>query len=154
MKGIGFVLALALEMACGPALRGTDVGARRVGRRPQVDQLAKCIDTWKDMLTLQRVVESYSMDHKFYPKTQAIEDLRALLEPVYVEAMPTQDAWGTAYRYVASSDGRRYWIVSAGSDRAFEERTWATPAFLSDSARDAVRTSDGWKADREWVIQP
>jgi hypothetical protein len=63
------------------------------------------------------------------------------------------DEWGTPLRYVASPDGQHYWLVSAGSDRVFEEKSWASPAFLSDSRNDAVLTSGGWDSDREWVIQ-
>lgn len=121
--------------------------------RPQADQLWKCLDTWTDMLGLETAIEAYGIDHPEYPRARTMEELRALIQPTYIANTPMKDAWGTPFRYVASDDGSSYRIVSAGSDRVFEEATWATPAFLSSSARDAVMTSGGWESAREWVIQ-
>ena len=76
-----------------------------------------------------------------------------MVQPTYIARTPMADGWGTPLRYVVSPDGQHYWLVSAGSDRAFDEKSWAIPAFLSDSRFDAVLTSEGWQTDREWVIQ-
>ena len=158
MKRKGFlpflVIAILLAGASRVPAAGATAATPRGKPRPHVDQLWKCVQTWKDMLALQTVIEAYWVDYKTYPKVQSIEELQKLTEPVYIAHTPLADAWGTPYRYVVSADGQKYWLISAGSDKVFEERTWTTPAFLSDSARDAVRTSGGWESYREWVIQP
>jgi hypothetical protein len=150
MKSKAFLCVL-LFASLAAVLSAASVRGRQ---RPPADQLWKCVDTWKDMLAIQTVIEAYYVDHNAYPKAQTMEELRPLVEPVYIAHTPLADAWGTPFRYVVSPDGQKYWLVSAGSDKTFEERTWTTPAFLSDSARDAVRTSGGWESYREWVIQP
>ncbi|HTR04134.1 MAG TPA: type II secretion system protein GspG [Thermoanaerobaculia bacterium] len=139
-------LAASVCLAADAVPRGSE--------RPQVDQLWKCVQTWEAMLALQTAIEAYGVDHPEYPKVTTIEEVRALVEPAYIARTPLVDAWGTPFRYVVSKDGQEFWIASAGSDRTFEEATWMTPAFLSSSARDAVRSSRGWKSYREWVIQP
>lgn len=134
---------------------GSAEGAPARGKpRHPVDHFWPCHDTWVAMLGVQTAIEAYGVDHPTYPMANTMEELRALIQPAYIAETPMKDAWGTEFRYVVSPDGKKYWLVSAGSDRAFEERTWATPAFLSDSARDAVRTSAGWEGYREWVLQP
>jgi hypothetical protein len=128
-------------------------GAPRDDRRKLVDHWAQCIETLEAMRAVQTAVEAYAVDHPAYPAAATMEELRALVQPTYIGATPMTDAWGTPLRYVVSADGKRYVLVSAGSDRRFDQATWATPVFLSESARDAVLTSEGWASYREWVIQ-
>lgn len=150
MKGKAFASVLLFGLLSLPAVAGSVRGKER----KLVDHFWPCHDTWTDMLAVQTAIEAYGVDHQSYPMATTMEELRSLVQPDYIADTPMKDAWGTEFRYAASPDGKKYWLVSAGSDRAFEERTWTTPAFLSDSARDAVRTSDGWAGYREWVIQP
>jgi hypothetical protein len=144
---IALLGSLAVSLFAGASSpRGT--------QRKLVDHMWLCVGTWSDMLGLQTAIDAYGVDHPTYPQAKTMEELRDLIQPAYIAATPMADAWDTPYRYVVSADGARYWLVSAGSDKTFEERTWTTPAFLSDSARDSVRTGDGWATYREWVIQP
>jgi hypothetical protein len=58
---------------------------------------------------------------------------------------------GTPFRYVPPKDGASYLLVSAGSDRAFQEASWTTLGITSSSAEDAV--ASGANEGREWTIQ-
>ena len=128
-------------------------GSPRDYRRHLADQWYQCVQTLLDMRALQTAIEAYGVDHPTYPMAKTMEELRALVQPTYIATTPIKDAWGTAFRYIVSPDGKSYKLVSAGSDRAFTDESWKIPAFLSDSEADAVLTSDGWGTYREWVIQ-
>jgi hypothetical protein len=106
-----------------------------------------------DMRAIQTSLEAWAVDHGAYPKVATMAELRDLAQPLYIARMPLTDAWGTEFRYVVSADGQSYRLVSAGSDRAFDESSWEKPGFLSDSREDTVLSSGGAAASREWVIQ-
>ena len=79
--------------------------------------------------------------------------LRDLIQPTYIKATPMTEAWGTEFRYLASADGKSYRLVSAGSDKVFDEASWSIAGFLESSAEDAVVSSSSVGSEREWVIQ-
>jgi Bacterial type II secretion system protein G./Uncharacterized protein conserved in bacteria (DUF2059). len=74
--------------------------------------------TLRDLRTIATCLEARATDTNEYPTVLTVEELKPLLEPVYVRRLPLVDAWGTPYAYV--SDGRSYRVVSAGADRRFE----------------------------------
>ena len=70
------------------------------------------------LLSIATATEAYATDTNEYPRVHSVDELRPLLEPIYIKTMPAEDAWGTKLFYI--SDGRSYRFVSAGSDGRFE----------------------------------
>lgn len=143
---------LVLVVLLGAA-RFANAGEPREFKRQLADHWYQCLQTLSSMRGIQTAVEAYAVDHHAYPKAKTMGDLQALVQPNYIANTPMTDAWGTPFRYLVSADGQTYRLVSAGSDKAFEEKSWSSPLFLSDSEGDAVLTSEGWGTYREWVIQ-
>jgi hypothetical protein len=103
-----------------------------------VDDQYHAVTAMRDMNSLGIAIEAYARDHGAYPVVASVENLRALLEPRYAARLETRDAWGTAFRYSADAKGASYLLVSAGSDRAFDESSWNDPVVSTDSKTDAV----------------
>src|SRR5215212_11726759 len=82
-----------------------------------VDQWYLALHSLADAKSIRTTVEAYAVDHHRYPPAATIEELRPLVEPVYIRTMPMKDAWGTPFIYRVSQDGQSYTIASAGSDR-------------------------------------
>jgi hypothetical protein len=122
-------------------------------QRRIADHPFQCSPTLMDMRAIQTTIEAYAIDHATYPMAKTMSELRDLVQPTYIATTPMTDAWGTEFRYVVSADGSSYRLVSAGSDRVFDEESWSAPGFLSDSKQDTVLSSDGAAGSREWVIQ-
>ncbi len=120
-------------------------------KRVLVDQPAACTKTLLSLHAIQGAVEAYAAATKAYPKAATYAELRTLLEPAYAKSLPATDAWDTSFRYVPPKDGASYLLVSAGSDRAFQEASWTTLGITSSSAEDAVVS--GANEGREWTIQ-
>jgi len=119
-----------------------------------VDQSYFCLRTLAEMRSVRTALEAYVMDHATLPQVDAVEDVRALIEPDYIRAATLTDAWGTALRLEISADGRTFSLASAGSDRTFQRDSWGLPGLRSHSNEDAVLFSvPGHRKDREWVIQ-
>jgi len=114
-----------------------------------VDQWYLALHSLADAKSIRTTVEAYAVDHHRYPPAATIEELRPLVEPVYIRTMPMKDAWGTPFIYRVSQDGQSYTIASAGSDRKFDESTWK-PGYTMSSKDDLVYQGDD---EREWVIQ-
>jgi hypothetical protein len=121
--------------------------------RKLADHVFQCNPTLMDMRAIQTAIEAWAVDHGVYPKAATMAELRDLVQPLYIARTPLTDAWGTEFRYVVSSDGQSDRLVSAGSDRVFDESSWSASGFLSDSKQDAVLSSEGAAGSREWVIQ-
>lgn len=119
----GVVLGLTLE-----------TGAAQPRKPVIVDDVYHAITTVRDMYSVGVALEAYHQDNGRYPAA----DLRTALEPVYVRRLELSDAWGTELKYLVDPQGRDYRLVSAGSDRKFDESTWEHPALLTSSAEDAV----------------
>ncbi len=152
MKGKA-VLVLVGILLLGAVVPAADAGEPREYKRKLADHWYQCIQTLESMRALQTAVAAYGVDHPTYPMAKTMEELRSLVQPNYIANTPMTDAWGTPFRYLVSADGHGYRLVSAGSDKVFEEKSWSSPLFLSDSEGDAVLTSEGWGTYREWVIQ-
>ncbi len=143
------IAALSLSLFCiGSSARAAEPSSRTV-----VDDVGRAFRTLMDMRAIQTVVEAYAIDYRKYPAASTLSELRPLVEPVYIHTLPLTDAWGTAYRYLPSQDGQSYRLISAGSDRVFDEESWKHPGLLTSSKEDGVLTSIGPAADREWIIQ-
>lgn len=60
-----------------------------------------------------------------------------------------KDVWGTSLRYIRSDDGASFLLISAGSDRKFDQSSWSGPdGKLASSSEDAVMKGNnkaaGW----------
>jgi len=74
-----------------------------------------------------------------YPQAESLEELRRLLQPRYMPAVPLTDAWRTPIRFEVSKDRKGYRLISAGADRKFNPESWAVAnQELTDFAEDAV----------------
>lgn len=149
-------ISLALSLAVG-SLAAFPIAAdsQQECRRTLTDSLYDCLETLMDMRAIQTAIEAYGIDHPTYPVAASMAELRALVQPAYIAKTPMKDAWGTEFRYVPSPDGASYRLVSAGSDRVFQEKTWDESGFLSSSKADAVLCPDeeDFRRQRQWVIQ-
>lgn len=103
------------------------------------------------MRSLQTAIEAYAIVNHRYPAAESMPALRDLVQPTFIKRTPLTDAWGTEFRYLPSPDGKTYRLVSAGSDRAFDEASWAAEGLLDSSKEDAVFSRQS--APREWTIQ-
>ncbi|MBV8517485.1 MAG: type II secretion system protein GspG [Acidobacteria bacterium] len=118
--------------------------------RKLVDHTGFCLFTLSDMRSVQMAVDAYWADHNAYPVAATMAELQHALEPVYIAHLPAKDFWGTEFRYVVARDGKSYRLVSAGSDRKFDESSWSAYGLTSASSDDAVLASDH---ERQWTIQ-
>jgi type II secretory pathway pseudopilin PulG len=82
--------------------------------------------TMGDIRSIGAALESYATDNnEEYPKGATAAELRAVLEPKYMKAVPTVDGWGNSLQYtcLAASPGEKcagYVIASPGKDGRFE----------------------------------
>lgn len=74
-----------------------------------------------DFRTLAAAAEAYAGEHKEYPRAATIAELKAALDPRYVQSLHVTDPWGTDYRYTTTDDAHHYRLVCAGSDLKFEK---------------------------------
>jgi hypothetical protein len=123
----------------------------RAGGQPRVvvDDLYHAVTTLRDVNSLGIAVEAYWQDHREYPRVTTAAELVKLLAPTYAAHLESQDAWGTDIKYLPSPDHQDYRLVSAGSDRRFEEATWSVAGVFTDSKQDAL-FSDHFL--RKWSI--
>lgn len=89
------------------------------------------------MRTIGLAISAYVTDHGDVPDANSVEALRPLLTPVYLKTLPATDGWQTPLHYVRTG-ANSCRIVSAGSDKRFEERSWGTPEQSPDFTADAV----------------
>ena len=74
------------------------------------------LQTLADMRTIATAAEAYATDTNHYPVAANLEELRKVLEPIYVRTLPTKDFWGNDYVWRATPDGQHYRVISAGAD--------------------------------------
>jgi uncharacterized protein len=135
---------------------GMRLGAEKIGPGmealiAQVDHERELVRPWKrtmtDIETIASAVEAWSIDHDdVYPAVSTWDQLKAELEPDYVQSLPSKDVWGNAYHYAASPDASSYRVVSAGADGIFE---WDSRQFPKNSAATtgAMRVMDRLESD-------
>ena len=93
--------------------------------------------TLKGMDSIATAIEAYMTDQDTSPNATSVEALRSLLVPTYMKSLSASDAWGTPFRYVKTGK-ESFRIISAGSDRKFDEKSWTTELHTRDFAADAV----------------
>jgi general secretion pathway protein G len=102
-------------------------------------QRSKQKRTMADMRTLATALDAYGTDHEQeeYPPGEYAASLAPHLQPAYVKALPGVDGWGTGIRY-SPLPNRGYVLVSAGSDKTFEESDPSTKRETSSFDCDIV----------------
>jgi hypothetical protein len=145
------VYSLSLILLLGIASPSLQAVSPRQCNRKLTDRALACTETLVSMRSIQTAVEAYAVKNSRYPAAKSMSELRDLVQPAFIKVTPLTDAWGTEFRYLPSADGKSYRIVSAGSDRAFDEASWGTSGLLESSKEDAVVSSG--PGEREWVIQ-
>ena len=99
--------------------------------------------------SLAAALEAYKRKHGRYPVASTIDGLEKALYPEFMAEVPRKDRWGTELRYVSSKDGRRYQLISAGADKAFDDASWRKGrGVLSVDDEDAV--VENGEAVRYW----
>jgi hypothetical protein len=86
--------------------------------------------TMSDMRAMATSCEAYAVDNNEYPAGR-IEDMKRVVEPMYIKKLPLKDSWGYPYVYLVDAEKQNYWIISYGSDGRREEnlyRSDGTPA--------------------------
>jgi general secretion pathway protein G len=86
-------------------------------------QRAKQKRTMADMRNIATALEVYYGEKGKYPEAASIEELSKMLQPKYVNTMPTIDAWEHEFRYTnwMENSSPRYAIGSAGKDGVWEK---------------------------------
>lgn len=138
------VVALLVAM-----IAGTIVAANLDSQPRIVDDVYHAITTVRDMHSLGASLEAYYVDNKRYPAVESSLELKALLQGRYATLLVGNDAWGTPIKYLPTADGQDYRLVSAGSDRAFNEASWNQAGIFTDSRYDAVYSRH---FIRKWAI--
>ncbi len=128
---------------------GTVVAATLDLQSRIVDDVYHAITTVRDMYSLGVSLEAFRLDNKRYPNVKSSVELKAALQGRYAAVLATDDAWGTPIKYVPTADGQSYRLVSAGSDRSFNEASWDQAGILTDSKEDAVYSQH---FIRKWAI--
>jgi len=70
--------------------------------------------TMADMRAIGTAVEVYAIEHTVYPTAGTAAAIKALIDPIYIKVMPTEDGWSKPYQVDATSF--RYTIYSQGKD--------------------------------------
>lgn len=141
MKGLLFTLSLLLVATA--ALAGSNY-------LPTDAERARW--TMSDMQSWRIVLEAYKQDHGTYPKAASLEELRPMVEPVYIRHAPMTDAWGHPYRYAPDAGGTPR-LISAGADGKFDEASWATGGRMDSYDADAVMTPPARWMFRSWEFK-
>jgi hypothetical protein len=101
--------------------------------------------TLSDMRNWKIALEAYKTDYNTYPETENVFDA---LQPVYINNLPKNDAWGRPYRYEKTAEGFR--VVSAGTDGKFDRDSWSVGGKQTSGDADAVVTHEGKYFFRWW----
>jgi general secretion pathway protein G len=70
--------------------------------------------TVADLRTIGSAVEAYSVDNSYYPNAASLPAVKAVIDPIFFNAMPLVDGWSNAIE--AESTGTSYTIFSHGKD--------------------------------------
>ena len=70
--------------------------------------------TMADLHAIGTAVESYSVDHTYYPAAADFNTLRPTIDPVYIRSMPLVDGW--SHPFQVDSGQTSYTLYSFGKD--------------------------------------
>lgn len=92
------------------------------------------------MKSIATAAEAYITDTNKAPEAASIEALASILSPTYIRDFPLRDGWDTPFRYVRTGTAS-FRVISAGSDRKFDDRSWDVKVRTKDLSTDAVFAS-------------
>jgi type II secretion system protein G len=72
--------------------------------------------TMSDLRAIGTAVESYAVDNTDYPVGATLPAIKAVIDPVFFNAMPLSDGWSNPFQ--ADSSSASYTIFSQGKDGA------------------------------------
>ena len=70
--------------------------------------------TMSDLRAIGTAVESYAVDNTNYPVAASVPAIKAVIDPVFFNAMPLLDGWSNAFQ--ADSGSTSYTLFSHGKD--------------------------------------
>jgi general secretion pathway protein G len=125
MRSGGATAAVIIVLVVGGGLIGMAilgiVAAIAIPNLVTATERSKQQQTMSEMRAIGVALEAYAGDNKGYPKATNIEELRPLLEPKYIESLPSKDGWRREFRYDLLPGGiSLYALSSAGKDGVFE----------------------------------
>ena len=106
--------------------------------------------TMGDMESWRMVFAAYKTDHGVYPPAHSMAELKALVQPIYINVAPTTDGWGNEYRYSVDPQTGDYLLVSAGADGVFQPPSELKAGKVSSFNDDAAATGTARFLFRSW----
>ena len=99
--------------------------------------------TISSMKMISTAIEMYVIDNESPPQGNALEEIRAKLEPAYIKSLPLKDEWGHdfVYQFVTKDKQFDYYIGSPGRDgvfEGFEQNGFYTATQFQDFNRDII----------------
>jgi general secretion pathway protein G len=70
--------------------------------------------TMSDLRAIGSAVEAYSIDNDNFPIAASVPAIKAVIDPIFVNAMPLVDGWSNAFQ--ANSTTTSYTLYSQGKD--------------------------------------
>jgi general secretion pathway protein G len=86
--------------------------------------------TMSDIRAIGTAVEAYSVDNTAYPTAADAATIKAVIDPIYIKAMPTVDGWSNPFQ--VQSSATVYTIYSQGKDGAGSTCTAGTTSSFND----------------------
>lgn len=84
-----------------------------------------------EIRNISTAAQAYDLDNRRYPVTETtggngwsyapLTDLKELLSPSYIKAIPEVDPWGYKYLYGFTPDGKHFAVISTGKDGQRDE---------------------------------
>lgn len=108
-----------LNLQLGSAGRGNLAGAASRELSESIER-SKTKRTMSDLLSLSTACEAYFNDNNKYPIAAGLEELAAIISPVYILTPPKADKWGNPFVYAVTKDQQSYRFVSGGPDGRIE----------------------------------
>jgi type II secretory pathway pseudopilin PulG len=116
------VLTFVAVVACIGAIASPD-SLNAVDRGKQKRTMAA-------MRSIGAAIEAYSVDNYVYPVAASMPQLRPLIEPRYIKALPMLDGWGNSFQVDSSTSS--YTLFSWGKDGAGVTCIAATTTLFND----------------------
>jgi len=119
-----------------------------LAQQPSDDSLMRGLLNLATMQQLANAMEYQRVVHGSYRLGSSDAETAAMLG---VDAAQLRDPWGTPYRLTLDKGGYR--IAGAGSDKTFEESTWATTAETTTLTADCVLAGGAFvRTNRQWLL--
>jgi hypothetical protein len=103
-----------------------------------------------NLATMRQLAAALDYQHVVHGAYQLGNSAAETATLLGVDPAQLRDPWGTPYRIDLTADGYR--IAGAGSDKAFDEASWATRAETTSLAADCVIANGAFvRSNRAWL---